>query len=281
MRIPRMTFGDLGAQVAACSVAERALVALAERHGRGAARGADGRADRLHRAARPAGDRDLARRHRLLHRLPRLGRRRRLRRADHGARDDRGRRDHGRPDRLVADGARLAEQHALVRAGLRLPGGARGADRRRAEHGRRLPPDPHPHEAGHDRRGRHAGRLLDARRDRVPHRRRRLRRARAAAPGPRRRRGRGRQHARDLRRGAARTASASSSTSSSSAPGAARRRPTATTASRTRRASPRTSRSRSPSPSTRSWSSATGSCPTRAAPACTAAASRSSASGAA
>ncbi len=33
VRIPRMTFGDLGAQVAACSVAERALVALAERHG--------------------------------------------------------------------------------------------------------------------------------------------------------------------------------------------------------------------------------------------------------
>ena len=34
VRIPRMTFGDLGAQVAACSVAERALVGLAERHGR-------------------------------------------------------------------------------------------------------------------------------------------------------------------------------------------------------------------------------------------------------
>jgi N-methylhydantoinase B/oxoprolinase/acetone carboxylase alpha subunit len=34
VRIPRMTFGDLGAQVAACSVAERALVALAVRHGR-------------------------------------------------------------------------------------------------------------------------------------------------------------------------------------------------------------------------------------------------------
>jgi N-methylhydantoinase B/oxoprolinase/acetone carboxylase alpha subunit len=34
VRIPRMTFGDLGAQVAACSVAERALQALAERHGR-------------------------------------------------------------------------------------------------------------------------------------------------------------------------------------------------------------------------------------------------------
>lgn len=34
VRIPRMTFGDLGAQVAACSVAERALLALVDRHGR-------------------------------------------------------------------------------------------------------------------------------------------------------------------------------------------------------------------------------------------------------
>jgi len=34
MRIPRVTFGDLGAQVAACSVADRALQALAVRHGR-------------------------------------------------------------------------------------------------------------------------------------------------------------------------------------------------------------------------------------------------------
>ena len=34
VRIPRMTFGDLGAQVAACSVAEGALQALAARHGR-------------------------------------------------------------------------------------------------------------------------------------------------------------------------------------------------------------------------------------------------------
>lgn len=33
VRIPRMTFGDLGAQVAACTVAERALQALAERYG--------------------------------------------------------------------------------------------------------------------------------------------------------------------------------------------------------------------------------------------------------
>ena len=39
MRIPRMTFGDLGAQVAACSVAERALQALAMRYGPRAARG--------------------------------------------------------------------------------------------------------------------------------------------------------------------------------------------------------------------------------------------------
>ena len=81
---------------------------------------------------------------RLLHRLSRLGRRRRPRRADHGARDDRRRRGDGRPDRLVADGARLAEQHALLRPGLRLPGGARGADRRGPEHGRRVPAHPHP-----------------------------------------------------------------------------------------------------------------------------------------
>jgi N-methylhydantoinase B/oxoprolinase/acetone carboxylase alpha subunit len=33
VRIPRMTLGDLGAQVAACSVAERSLQALATRHG--------------------------------------------------------------------------------------------------------------------------------------------------------------------------------------------------------------------------------------------------------
>ncbi|HUG64612.1 MAG TPA: hydantoinase B/oxoprolinase family protein [Gaiellaceae bacterium] len=33
VRIPRMTLGDLGAQVAACTVAERALLELAERHG--------------------------------------------------------------------------------------------------------------------------------------------------------------------------------------------------------------------------------------------------------
>ena len=39
VRIPRMTFGDLGAQVAACSVAERALQALATRHGRESSRG--------------------------------------------------------------------------------------------------------------------------------------------------------------------------------------------------------------------------------------------------
>ena len=42
MRIPRMTFGDLGAQVAACSVAERALQTLARALRARAARGADG-----------------------------------------------------------------------------------------------------------------------------------------------------------------------------------------------------------------------------------------------
>jgi N-methylhydantoinase B/oxoprolinase/acetone carboxylase alpha subunit len=35
VRIPRMTLGDIGAQVAACTVAERALLTLAERFGRG------------------------------------------------------------------------------------------------------------------------------------------------------------------------------------------------------------------------------------------------------
>ena len=34
VRIPRMTLGDLDAQVAACSVAERGLLELVERHGR-------------------------------------------------------------------------------------------------------------------------------------------------------------------------------------------------------------------------------------------------------
>ena len=63
VRIPRMTLGDLAAQVAATTVAERALQELARRYGTGAARGADDRPDRAHRAARPAGDRRLARRH--------------------------------------------------------------------------------------------------------------------------------------------------------------------------------------------------------------------------
>jgi N-methylhydantoinase B len=35
VRIPRMTLGDIAAQVAACTVAERALLTLVERHGRG------------------------------------------------------------------------------------------------------------------------------------------------------------------------------------------------------------------------------------------------------
>ena len=100
VRIPRMTFGDLGAQVAACSVAERALVALAERHGaEPLAELMDALIDYTERLVRQE-IATLARRHRLLHRLPRLGRGRRLRRADHGARHDRRRRGHRRPDRL-------------------------------------------------------------------------------------------------------------------------------------------------------------------------------------
>ena len=230
VRIPRMTFGDLGAQVAACTVAERELQALAARHGTAElAALTDALIDHTEQLVRqeiatwPDGTAsftdylgsdgiDI------------------VRRPDHRARDDRGRRGDGRPDRLGADGARRAQQHALVRAGLRLPGRARRADRRGAEHRRRVPADPRADEAGHRRRGGDAGRLLDARRHRLPRARRRQRRARAADPGSRRRRGRGRKHARDLRLRAARTAAASSSTSSSSAPGARRRRRTETTA---------------------------------------------------
>jgi hypothetical protein len=94
----------------------------------------------------------------------------------------------------------------------------------------RIPADPRADEARHDRRGRDARRVVDARRHRVPGARRRERRTRAARADARARGRRGRQHARHLRRRPARTAAAaSSSTSSSSAPGAARRKTTATT----------------------------------------------------
>ena len=60
---------------------------------------------------------------------------------------------------------------------------------------------------GHGRGGRHARRVLDARRHRLPRARRGQRRARAADPRAGARGRRRRQHARDLRRGPARTAS--------------------------------------------------------------------------
>ncbi len=75
-----------------------------------------------------------------------------------------------------------AEQHALVHPGVRLPGGPLGRQRRGPEHVRRLPADPRADEAGHDRARRHAGRVVDARRYRLPSARRGQRRARAAVP---------------------------------------------------------------------------------------------------
>ena len=98
----------------------------------------------------------------------------------------------------------LAQLHALVHPGLRLPGGPLRADGRDPEHLRRVPADPRADEAGHGRRGRDAGRVVDARRHRLPRARRGQRRARAADPRPRAGRRRGRQHARDLRRRPAR-----------------------------------------------------------------------------
>ena len=139
MRIPRMTFGDLGAQVAACSVAERALQALATRYG----------AERLAQLEAE-----------LIDYTERLVRQEILTWPDGTATFTdylgsdgieacdvpitatvtiAGRRGDRRPDRVGADGARLAQQHALLRARLRLPGGPLRAHARGAEHGRRLP----------------------------------------------------------------------------------------------------------------------------------------------
>ena len=132
VRIPRMTLGDLGAQVAACAVAERALLELVERHGREQLRRADDRRS----STTPSGSS--------------------------------GTRSHGWPDgtatftdilgsdgidvvdvpitatvtiagdevtvdltRVGADGARRAQLDALVRRGVRLPGGAVRARGRR------------------------------------------------------------------------------------------------------------------------------------------------------
>ena len=158
VRIPRMTLGDLAAQVAATTVAERELQQLAYRYGPERLASLMTRSRRPHRAAGAAGDRGVAGRRRDVHRLPRLGRHRAARRPDHGDRGDRGRRDHGRPDRVGADGARRPQLHSLVHPGLRLPGGSLGDQGRGAEHLRRLPADQRPDEARDDRARRDAGR---------------------------------------------------------------------------------------------------------------------------
>ena len=199
VRIPRMTFGDLGAQVAACSVAERALCRSAERHG------TETLAELMNA---------------LIDYTERLVRQEIATWPDGTA---------SFTDYLGSDGvdvcdvpitahvtiagdevtADLTDSAPMVRGSLNstrsfvqacVYQAVRAAlTRRGAEHGRRLPPDPHPHQARNGRRRRDARRLLDARRHGLPHPRRGQRRARPTAAASRARRGRGRQHARDLR----------------------------------------------------------------------------------
>ena len=125
VRIPRMTLGDLAAQVAACTVAERALQELAERLRRRAARGADDRlVDHTERLVR-ARDRRAG---------PTAPRRSPTTSTPTGSTcvdvPIDGRRvtiagDEVTADlaRVGADGARRAQLDALVRPGVRLPGG--------------------------------------------------------------------------------------------------------------------------------------------------------------
>ena len=252
VRIPRMTFGDLGAQVAACSVAERALVALAERYGAETlAELMDALIDYTERLVRqeiatwPDGTASFT---------------------DYLGSDGLDVCDVPITAHVTIAGdevtADLTGSSPMVRGSLNSTRSFVQACVYQAV--RAALTVEVPNTAGAFRPihvltrpgtvaevvmpGASSMRGVTGFRDR----RRRQRCARAADPGPRARGGRGRQHARDLRRRAARAAVASSSTSWSSARGAERRRPTATTASRTRRASPRTSRSRWPSPSTRS-----------------------------
>ena len=209
VRIPRMTLGDLAAQVAATSVAERALQELAAPLRRRAARRADDRPDRAHRAARAAA------------RSP-AGPTARATFTDYLDSDGIERRDVPitatvtiAGDEITAD---LTESSPMVagRARTRRARSSRRASTRRCarrsrrdpEHVGRVPADPRADEAGDDRARRHAGRVVDARRHRLPRARRGQRRARAADPGSRAGRGRGRQHARGLRRRARRTARA-------------------------------------------------------------------------
>ena len=81
VRLPRELLGDLAAQTAACHIGDRGLQELAARHGATSLVELMGGLLDHTRAAAARRDRELARRRRHLHRLPRLGRDRRLRRS--------------------------------------------------------------------------------------------------------------------------------------------------------------------------------------------------------
>ena len=109
VRVPHELLGDLAAQVAACHIGDRALQELARRHGpERLASLMDGLLDHTEQLLR-ARDRELARRHRDLHRLHGLGRDRRARRRADRRSDDPRRRGDRRLLALGADGARRAQ----------------------------------------------------------------------------------------------------------------------------------------------------------------------------
>ena len=72
VRVPHMTLGDIGAQVAACSVGERALQDLARRYGRPRLTGLMTELIDYTETLGPKGDRVLAGRLCAFCRLPRL-----------------------------------------------------------------------------------------------------------------------------------------------------------------------------------------------------------------
>ena len=219
-----MTLGDLGAQVAACAVAERALQELAARHGRERlAALMTGLIDHTERLVR---QRDRVAGPTARRRSPTTS----TRTGSTSATCRSSRTVTIAGDEVTAD---LTESAPMVRGVAQLDALVRrrpASTRRSAARSTlEIPntagafrPITRADEAGHGVRGRDAGRVVDARRHRLPGARRDQRRARAADPGSRAGGGRGRQHARDLRRRAARGRAGSSSTSSSSARGAAR-----------------------------------------------------------
>ena len=145
------------------------------------------RPPRPHGGAAPRRDRPLARRGRGVRRLHRLGRDRRLRRQDRRPAHRQGRRAGRRLLRVGADGARLAQLHALLRRGRGLPLRDDRLVGRHPAHGRGAAPDHRRDAARHRAPRRHAERVVDAGRGRVPRLGRRQRRARAAGPGADRR----------------------------------------------------------------------------------------------